>query len=350
MANQKSKLMVGLFMTCGSIIALVALIWLGMTKYFEEGRYYATYFDQSVQGLSIDSPVKYRGVSVGRVDQIKVAPDAKLIMVVMVIESGLPTDQEVVAQLKVVGITGAMFIELDRANDADLKGTPQLEFNSPFPIIASKPSEISRLLGGIDDVLQKFAAFDLPGIADRTKTALDNINETAEGIDLAPILKELHTTLVSFNKQFDSKRWERIASDVDTAATSFSDTMAEARTTFSTANLVIDELRGMVADNRGEVDGAISDLRTTLQKSDQFLTKATELTDRASNFTDRAILLSDEASGSLADLQDQLERVLLNLSSATDAMDRSMTQISSNPSQLIFGSSPKERDLPGENQ
>ena len=90
MASQKIKFTVGLFLTCGILMALLAFIWLGVSRVFEKGQHYVTYFNESVQGLNVDSAVKYRGVSVGRVDSIGVAPDSKLVEVVLKIE----TDQE----------------------------------------------------------------------------------------------------------------------------------------------------------------------------------------------------------------------------------------------------------------
>ena len=66
MASQKTKFMVGIFVAGGFGIALVAFIWLGMSRFLETGRYYAVYFNESVQGLTVDSPVKYRGVAVGK--------------------------------------------------------------------------------------------------------------------------------------------------------------------------------------------------------------------------------------------------------------------------------------------
>ena len=74
MASQKTKFALGLFVTCGIGMVFLAVIWLGMSRYFKKGHYYATYFNESVQGLDVDSPVKYRGVSVGRVERIVVAP------------------------------------------------------------------------------------------------------------------------------------------------------------------------------------------------------------------------------------------------------------------------------------
>ena len=93
MATIKTKLMVGIFVLLGFALATGSIIWLGMSNYFEKGLYYVAYFDESVQGLDKDSPVKYRGVSIGRVESINVAPDETLIQVVMKIRklSSLPS-------------------------------------------------------------------------------------------------------------------------------------------------------------------------------------------------------------------------------------------------------------------
>ena len=124
MASQQTKFAVGLFLACGMAISVVGFVWLGMSRYFEKGNYYATYFDESVQGLEVDAPVKYRGVSIGRVASVRVAPDAKLIQVVMKIESGQTLGRGIVAQLKVVGITGTMFLELDQKHKDEPDFTP----------------------------------------------------------------------------------------------------------------------------------------------------------------------------------------------------------------------------------
>lgn len=111
MASLKTKFTVGLFVASGIGIGLLVIVWLGMSRFFEKGQHYAAYFNESVQGLQIDSPVKFRGVSIGRVDSIGVAPDSKLIQVILKIESGQTMDSRIVAQLKSVGITGSKFVE-----------------------------------------------------------------------------------------------------------------------------------------------------------------------------------------------------------------------------------------------
>ncbi|MDY7036109.1 MAG: MlaD family protein, partial [Thermodesulfobacteriota bacterium] len=166
MATQKTKFWVGLFVTSGIGIALMAVIWLGMSRYFEEGSYYAAYFNESVQGLDKDSPVKYRGVSIGRVEKIGVAADSKLIQIVLKIETSQTLESDIVAQLKSVGITGSMFIELDLKQEGEPDRSPHLNFPSEYPIVASKPSDISELLQGINDALTHIQTIDLKGISD----------------------------------------------------------------------------------------------------------------------------------------------------------------------------------------
>ena len=126
MARKTSKFMVGLFTTLGIILGVIAIIWIGASKYFEKGARYIAYFDESVQGLQKDSAVKYRGVEVGRVESIRVAPDNKLIGVVMKINlRDEDLTRTAVAQLKVAGITGLVFVELDRRKPGEPEPDPQ---------------------------------------------------------------------------------------------------------------------------------------------------------------------------------------------------------------------------------
>ena len=181
MASIKTKFTVGLFLIVGFAMAFVAIMWIGMSDYFEKGSLYAAYFDESVQGLEKDSAVKYRGVSIGRVEHVGVAEDATLIQVVMKIEKDLGPEalqQEIVAQLKSIGITGIMFIELDRKTENDPDLSPKLPFSSKYPVIATKPSGIAKLLKGLEDFVSQVNAMDVEGISNRLKSSLDTINQT----------------------------------------------------------------------------------------------------------------------------------------------------------------------------
>lgn len=329
MATQRVKLLVGLFMTAGTLIAMVATVWLGMNRYFERGKFYATYFDESVQGLSVDSPVKYRGVTVGRVDQIAVAPDSKLIMVVLMIEGGITVEKDMVAQLKVVGITGSMFIELDRGSKEDFALSPVLDFPSKYPIIASKPSEISKLFRGLDRALQEINALDLKGISDRAKKTLDNINTNVGQMQLGALSKELRTTLANFNRNFSTERWQKLTSGIQNAANSIDRTMVTAGTTFSHADATIGNIQEVINGNKKELADAIAGFHELTVNSNRLLRDLQQL--------------SGHSQGELSEISEQLRVLLQNLNGTTKTLDKALGQLEQNPSQLLFSSPPPAR-------
>ncbi len=155
MARKTSKFTVGLFVIVGFIIAAVAIIWMGATQYFQKGDVYVTYFDESVQGLQKDSEVKYRGVTIGRVEEIRIAPDNRLIAVIMNIDLKEETVKNLVAQLQLTGITGLMFVNLNIREPEDEQYIPKIDFASEYPVIPSKPSDIKRLFASAEIIVNK---------------------------------------------------------------------------------------------------------------------------------------------------------------------------------------------------
>ena len=147
MARQNTNLIIGLFVILGVVLGVVAIIWVGATSYFQKGMTYVSYFDESVQGLQVDSAVKFRGVEVGMVETIRLAPDNRLIGVVMKINMRDNLQKNAVAQLKAAGITGIMFVELDLKKPGEPDLSPKIDFPSEYPIIATRPSEIAAARG-----------------------------------------------------------------------------------------------------------------------------------------------------------------------------------------------------------
>ncbi len=176
MIQRVSRFKVGLFVLFGVAMALGAVIWLGTMQYFQGGRTYVTFFAESVQGLQKDSVVKYRGVDVGRVEQIRVAPDYKLIEVVMRINLHGEPEKEMVAQLRSVGITGIVFVELDLKKPNEPDFSPELTFAAEYPIIPSKPSEVTKILSMISKVATDIQSIDFKGMSRK----LDHIFSVGE--------------------------------------------------------------------------------------------------------------------------------------------------------------------------
>ncbi len=67
----------GLFVVAGVALFLTMLVFLGARSLQSETVTYKTYFDESVQGLEVGSPVKFRGVTIGNVSGIDIAADRR---------------------------------------------------------------------------------------------------------------------------------------------------------------------------------------------------------------------------------------------------------------------------------
>jgi phospholipid/cholesterol/gamma-HCH transport system substrate-binding protein len=191
MARQSTNLIIGIFVILGGLLGVVAIIWVGATSYFQKGETYVSYFDESVQGLQVDSTVKFRGVEVGRVESISVAPDNRLIGVVMKINMRDDLQKNAVAQLKAAGITGIMFVDLDLRQPGVPSLGPKIDFPSEYPIIDSRPSEIHRIVAGINEVVEKLKAIDPKGISDQLIATSKALEEFIKGKQIASILTRL---------------------------------------------------------------------------------------------------------------------------------------------------------------
>ena len=68
--EQSRYLKIGVFVLLCTGLIVVGIIIFGSFHLFERRLYVETYFNESVQGLAIGSPVKYRGIDIGRVQAI----------------------------------------------------------------------------------------------------------------------------------------------------------------------------------------------------------------------------------------------------------------------------------------
>jgi phospholipid/cholesterol/gamma-HCH transport system substrate-binding protein len=324
MASQKTKFVVGLFLVCGIGIALLAFIWLGMSRYFEKGRFYVTYFNESVQGLDKDSPVKYRGVSVGRVHSISVAPDSKLVKVVLKIETGMVLDINMVAQLKSVGITGSVFIELDQKKRDEPDRSPPLSFPSEYPIVASKPSELGQILSGIDEILNKIKGLDLEGIAAKIKSNLDTVETTVQEANVKGLARKFERSLDQLNQILDGHQWDKIL-------TSTQETIREANGFFVKGNAAL-----------AHAENAFAQAREILADKQHAIRQALENINRV---IDKSASLTAGADETFSLLRQNLLVSAQNLERASENLNRFLEILAEQPSQLILGDPPPRREM-----
>ena len=110
--------------------------------------------DESVAGLNLNAPVKYNGVDVGKVRDIRLDPaNPERVNLLFAIERGTPIKEDTVAVLKTQGLTGIAYVELS----GGARDSPPLRATagSEYPVIRTKPSLSARLENVLTNVLAK---------------------------------------------------------------------------------------------------------------------------------------------------------------------------------------------------
>ncbi len=334
MPRKASNFKIGLFVTAGTLICLAGIVWLGATKYFQKATTYVTYFSESVQGLQPDSSVKYLGVDVGRVDKIRVAPDYRLIEVVMKIDfqgdlSG------VVAQLKMAGITGIVFIELDKKDPDEPDLSPKLDFTPPYPVISSRPSQLTQIFAVIDEMVRVLRQVDFKGISEQVKSSvglteslMKQLQAMLSDTDLKGISDRIKATLGAGEDLLRGERLGSILARLDSTAANleraseridkaleeakFKEVMLEAKATVS-------EARGLITDMRAQLEGM--NLAETVGNANRLV----QAVDR------RTRVLAVEMTATSE-----------NLRRASETLELLLERLSAAPSDLIFGQPPPQ--------
>ncbi|MFP4000070.1 MAG: MlaD family protein, partial [Desulfobacterales bacterium] len=250
MQSIRSKFSVGLFVIIGMSIVILFVLWLGMSEYFKGGRKYAAYFDESVQGLSRDAAVKYRGVDVGRVNRIGVAPDGRLVEIILTLEKDLKNPENLIAQIKSVGITGIMFVELERQKPGEKTQAPDIdEFKPEFPVIETRPSDMKRLLTDINKIISNIKQVDMEGISNRLITTIDSMNRTMVEAEIGKISRDLQQLAENANRILNAEQWEKLGRSANRSAQNLEQLINETRS-------VLDRLDKSVADGGREFNKA----------------------------------------------------------------------------------------------
>lgn len=331
MASIKTKFFVGLFVSIGFAVVIAAVIWLGMSHYLEKGRYMVAYFDESVQGLDKDSPVKYRGVTIGRVHHIAVAPDANLIQVVLKIEKDISLPDNVVAQLRSVGITGIMYVELDRRSESATYRSPEISFPTKYPIIATRPSDIKKLMAGINEVLLKLGELKIDALSRSAVKTLEKINQAIDDAQVAVVSQNMRASINSIQQVFNTDKWHAAIQAIRGAAEKVSTVAGEGRRTLSGIDATLKGVENILTTNEKQVEMLIDEIRTSTQNINRLL-----------NSSDQLVHAS---TVELIHFLTQLNAAVKHYESAGKNLNRFLEIITAQPSQLFFSEPSLERDV-----
>jgi phospholipid/cholesterol/gamma-HCH transport system substrate-binding protein len=299
---------VGVFVLILGTALIGAILWLssgGATRKAYD-TYYA-YMDESVSGLSLDAPVRYRGVEVGRVRKIELAPrNIEQVRLTMDIEHGTPVRVDTVATMRMQGLTGIAYVELTSGHQDSppLLARPGEE----HPAIRSGPSLMVRLDSAITALLT-------------------NVNRSSE----------------NFNALTDEANRRAIAQAVaDLAAVSRALAARSAEIDSGLTNAA----RAM--ENTARLTGELSQLVERVQRSADAFDRMTGEVTRAGASASEALDHARTGAGQFAaETLPEAQLLVTELRELTGSLRRLSDELERNPSVLLYGRAAAKRG-PGE--
>lgn len=299
METKVNHTIVGLFVVLLSAALVAGILWLsGSAEYRKSYDIYLAYMNESVSGLNLNAPVKYRGVEVGRVKRISL-DQGERVRLELEIERGTPIKENTIAVLRVQGLTGIAQVEL-AGNTLDaplLKAKPGEE----YPVIKTGPSLLMRLDTAVTDLLSSF---------NRVSTSINAVLDV------------------------DNRRaFKQLVADMAT----LSGTLAARK------GLIDATLQGMArtADNTAKASVELPRLMERVAKSADSLEKMAGDASRASASVRKTM---GGVDGGMAQLTDtvvpELDQTLSEMRELSASFKRLSEEVGSNPNILLLGKQP----------
>jgi len=192
-ATKRQKFQVGLFIV--SVLIILALVVATLTGLGRQrlDRYYVE-FEETVSGLNEGSRVSYRGVTVGKVLDLRVTPENRVGVTIGVDPAKVTLRKGVKARYTLLSLFGPYVIDLSGGTDT---AAPELEPGAFIPVRASVMADleetladsvplalqrVTKLIERLDTVFSKIKPDDLPGLFRRAEDLFDNANRAVEDL------------------------------------------------------------------------------------------------------------------------------------------------------------------------
>lgn len=377
MIRKKDYFKLGSFIILGSCMLVAVVIILGAGQYFETTYTVESYFDESVNGLEVGSPVKLRGVKIGRVARIdfvankyKGAEDSgvRYVLVECDINPELFRDmdheefnraieQEDERGLRVrptsLGLTGQLFLNFIYVDPAD---NPPLEvqWKPRAAYVPSVPSTLGRLEGAITTISQTLSGIkqeDIASIIGDVKSivnTLDDFMRTEGGKEagnkLLAILNETRNLLARTNELLGHPSTDRLIPEaagaiagINKIVNGSSDDIiaaaAEANQAMASFKIAANVLSKTLSDPK--MDKAITNVAPTLENISRASTDLTAAVAKVHALVNRlnAVVASEESN--IHSIMEDTREVMQNIKELSGDAKRY-------PSGVFFGKPPSK--------
>ena len=230
MEREANYAAVGAFVLLVGLLGVLFVYWYSDTREHREYNRYEIYFGGSVSGLDRGAAVRYLGVGVGRVVDMRIDPrDSSRVEVIADIDATTPISANTVAELGLQGVTGLLYIDL--AEDRNPKHPPSVA-GLKYPVIRSAPSRFDvflasfpELVAAVGELVQRAHLFLSDPNLEAVSTTLGNLAQASGKLpqlaqQLNALIAELRTTAADLDASARSARGllDTAGPDVETAA------------------------------------------------------------------------------------------------------------------------------------
>lgn len=199
MEREANYAAVGAFVLLVALAGALFVYWYSDTREHRNYNRYEIYFTGSVSGLEKGAAVRYLGVPVGRVNDLRIDPrDSSRAEVIVDVDASTPISEHTVAELQLQGVTGLLYIDLSEDRTGKRLAAPVASLG--YPVIRSAPSRFDVFLAGLPELVA--AAGTLAGRANRllsdenvaaVTSAVGNIDKASAS--LPRTLKDLNSLI-----------------------------------------------------------------------------------------------------------------------------------------------------------
>ena len=308
METRASYILVGSFVLALLAGLFVFTAWVAKVQLEETRQPYRIYFTGSVTGLQVGSPVRYRGISVGTVTDIRLDPsNVTRVQVSIEVQEGTPIKTDSIASLEVQGITGGAYVQI--SGGTEMSELLRVAGDGGIPVIPSRPSSLTVVVDAAPQLLNR--ALD---VSNRLTELLTPQNQVAIGEILANT-RVLTAELAKASQGLDATMAQanRTLQAFEPLGPQLGQTMGQAQRTLSA-----------VEAGTKTLTGDLHELAQALTKtSNQLNAMVTENREPVRDFTGTGLYELTLLITQLRDLSGQLSRVV--------------TRIENDPSNFLFG-------------
>jgi phospholipid/cholesterol/gamma-HCH transport system substrate-binding protein len=303
METRANFVLVGAFAIAGFLGLMGFFLWFANVELDRQFAYYDVDFE-TVSGLSNASDVRFAGLPVGQVVDVRLSPENDgRVRVRVEIDAGVPVRTDSVATIEAQGVTGVSFVGISAGTpdaplatgDSDGDGVPRI--GAGQSVLQSLSQDAPQILTETLEVVRQVREMVGPENQARVEAILQNVERSSASFEEAlGDFADVTGTVSDFASQIDrfNTTLESLTQDVGAL-------VREAQTTLSTINSAADEARILIAEGTG----ALAQANTTLATADTYLSEGLGPTTEALNRTvedvqTRFAALTDSA-GALVD-------------------------------------------------